>query len=154
LGVDTKEAVVLLDDHQSVRRRVFEEGARMGFTRYLIPGNYEFGKGDTLSFRWLCEVSRKDEWPGIVRDNFGRNVSRQSWQEHMLDVRMIRKRIKYYYEFPPLVSSFLSNQTRFNGNETSQAIFTTQEEFDRQLADIDRKHLHFYTHFAYVEIFE
>jgi len=154
MGVDVEGSVVFLDDHQSGRRRVFEEGASMGFRRFIMDDNYEYLKGDNLSLRWLCEMDGKERWPGWVADNFGRNRTRQNWEEHLMDAEMLRKRVKYYYEFPPVVSSELSAQTRFDERVTNEALFTTKEEFDRELAGVTAKEMNMYTHMAYVEIVE
>jgi hypothetical protein len=39
--------------------------------------------GDCLSMKWVCERERRDAWPGIVRDNFGKSKTPQTWEEHV-----------------------------------------------------------------------
>lgn len=98
---EIRNAVVLFDDHQSAHRRVFEEGTKYGFRRFIFDDNCEFQQCDALSMKWLCEVNRKEKWFGFVKDNFGKVKIPQTWDEHIQQTKELNS-IKFYYEFPPV----------------------------------------------------
>ena len=153
-GVDPQTAVVFLDDHQSGFRRVFREGHHHGFLRYILDDNYGYLEGDCLSLKWVCERERRDAWPGIVRDNFGKTKTPQTWEEHVKQGDEAERKTKYYYEFPPIAHEKFTNQTFYNSKYASQPIVTTQSDYDKLIPDLPAIEFGGYTNFVYVELKE
>ncbi|KAL7572288.1 hypothetical protein ACA910_017887 [Epithemia clementina (nom. ined.)] len=113
-GVDPTKALLFIDDHQSGYRRALLEMMPQGFSRFILEDNYPFLAGDNMSFKWVCELERKSEWPGAVRDNFAKSKIPLTWEHHLLHAHYLPKILQTYYEFPPVASSELSGQTRFD----------------------------------------
>lgn len=151
-GVDPSRALVFFDDHQSGFRRVYREGAKMGFRRFIAEDNYPFPAGDSMSLKWVCERSRRELWPGSVRDNFGREVYSQTWAEHVALGDEMRERTKVYYEFPPIANETLSGQNRFDSRHTSRAIMQDRADYERLFWSVPQDELNMYTHFSYIEL--
>lgn len=99
-GIDIGRTALLFDDHQSHYRRIVQEARKFGFKHFIVDDNCPFQTCDALSLKWMCVTSRKDEWIGHVRDNFGKMTIAQSWDEHMEQAKGLDV-IKAYYEFPP-----------------------------------------------------
>lgn len=116
-----EESLFFFDDHQSAYRRIFEEGANFGFKRFIEEDNFGYMKGDSVSMKWLCEVDRKHLWTGKVKDNFGKRVTSQTWNEHLVQANEVREKVKYYYEFPPLVPQNISKSERYAYDEEHAA---------------------------------
>lgn len=152
-GVDPTTSVIFIDDHQSAYRRIFLEMRLKGFTRYMIEDNYPFLHGDNMSFKWVCELKRQSEWPEVVSDNFNREKIPVTWDQHLKHARYLPKVLRIYYEFPPVASTELSGQTRFNPLESSTPIVSDRAFFEESgLSSLDLGELSGYTHFVYVEI--
>lgn len=151
LKVNPKTALVFFDDHQSIYRRIFQEGISRGFRRFISDDNYEYLEGDQLSMKWLCEVERSSEWRGKVPDNFGRTSMRQTWRQHISVARSLDSTIKYYYEFPPTATSNLTGQSRFKEERATPALINDSATFSKMLGGIPTAEFSFYTHMCYVE---
>lgn len=103
-NIDPSTALILFDDHQSAYRRIFKEAIPLGFNRIINDDNCAYQQCDALSMKWLCEVGRKREWMGYVRDNFGKITEKQTWDEHLAQVEEL-DRVRFYYEFPPVIGA-------------------------------------------------
>ena len=151
-NVDPNQTVLFIDDHQSGFRRTFLDMKPKGFNRFILEDNYPYPHGDNMSFKWACELERESEWPGVVHDNFGKEHINLTWSEHLQHADYLRKALKVYYEFPPIASSELSGQTRFEPTRTSAPIVTIKKFFQQSgLAELHPRELAGYTHFLYVE---
>jgi len=152
-GVDPEKSVLFIDDHQSGYRRSLLELMPQGFSRFIHEDNYPYLKGDNMSYKWTCELERKSEWPGRVPDNFAREEKDLTWEQHLKQAQYLQKILQTYYEFPPVLSSELSGQTRYDPASTSAPIVTDQAFFQQSgLAALDRDEYNGYTHFNYVEL--
>jgi hypothetical protein len=152
MGIDPNTTLIFLDDHQSGFRRVFREGRSMGFRRYILEDNYPFLHGDNLSLKWVCERQRKDEWPGVVKDNFGQTQFPQTWEEHVAQGDEAEHLTKYYYEFPPVSSEEFTKQTRYNRNYTTTPILLEKYDHERLVPKLPAIEFNMYTHFSYLEL--
>lgn len=150
LGVDPASAVVLFDDHQSGFRRLNEAMAK-GFRRMMFEDSYDFLRGDNLSLKWVCERTLRDKWPGKVPDNFGRTLTPQTWETHVEQGEFLRDNLQVYYEFPPILSSALSGQTRFDPARSSDPLIESYFDFLRYFSKVPLSLFSEYTHFTYVE---
>lgn len=70
----------------------------------------------------------------------------------MKQAKYLEKALMAYYEFPPVASSELSQQTRFDPRYTSTPIVTDDTFFTDHLSSLKKDEFGSYTHFAYVEI--
>lgn len=150
------ESLFFFDDHQSAFKRIFQEGARFGFKRFIQEDNFGFLRGDSLSMKWLCEIERKDKWTGIVLDNFGRKKIAQTWEEHISQTKQLEEKIKHYYEFPPIVPQSISRSARWAYDE-SHAAPPLLTDVDDVISIVGQEYikeeLSFYVHLCYVELF-
>ena len=151
-GIDPSKTALFIDDHQSAYKRVFLEMRNQGFYKFLIEDNYPYRKGDNYSFKYVCEVERRSEWPPHIPDNFGKIHIPLTWEKHLEHANFLKTALVQYYEFPPVATSELSGQTRFDQRVTSTPIVTDAASFNMLLASIHKDELTGYTHFAYVEI--
>lgn len=149
-GLDFDRTIVLLDDHQSAFRRVIEEGRQLGFWRYMIDDNSDFLEGDNYSFKWVCEVERRDLWHGKIPDNFGRSITNMSWEEHEACGEEIRKYVRLYYEFPPIACADMVTEAR-NDKYRATPLYCNSAALAR-IGFEDYDELRNYGHFAYVEL--
>lgn len=150
IGVDTENAVVVFDDHQSADIRILNQGRNAGFHKFIYEDNFYYLSGDSLSMRWLCEVNGESEWPGYVLRNFGKQRQKQTWEEHMNQANDMGNIIKHYMEFPPLIDLH-----RYGFQKTTQALVESQERLKGLVGPIadDWKETHSYHYICYVEIF-
>lgn len=141
-NLDLENALILFDDHQSAFRRVFQEGLRFGFKRFIFDDNCEYQQCDALSMKWLCETRRKVEWNGYIRDNFGKIVVSQSWDEHIKQAEELDK-IKAYYEFPPV----------FGNHRKIHPLVSDYDQFLNLVGDVAKNASEFasYAYMCYVE---
>lgn len=154
-GVDPASTVMFIDDHQSAYRRIFLELRKQGFHRFLIEDNYPYALGDNMSFKWVCELKRKEKWPGQVPDNFKRlTYPNVSWEQHLKQASFLPSVVVQYYEFPPIAASDLTGQKRFEPELSSKPIISDAEYFQRKgLSTLRDEHeLEGYTHFLFIEI--
>ena len=151
MNVDPEQTLVFLDDHQSAFRRIFDENSH-GFRRFIAEDNYDYLQGDNMSLKWVCERERKHLWRGSIRDNFGRNRSSQSWEQHLQLGDRMKSSLKTYYEFPPVAASAFTNQTRFDERHATPPIVTDRKFFDTHLAALGKQEFSMYTHFSFVEL--
>lgn len=140
---DIQNAIVLFDDHQSAHRRIFQEGAKFGFRRFMFDDNCEYQQCDALSMKWLCEVKRKDKWLGFIRDNFGKVRVPQTWNEHIEQSEEL-KTIKFYYEFPPV----------FKPKSRIRPLLSNYSLFMDHVGDVGKNESEFrsYAYLCYVEL--
>ncbi|PXF47682.1 hypothetical protein BWQ96_02544 [Gracilariopsis chorda] len=150
-GVNAQDTIVFLDDHQSAFRRIFAEN-KHSFTRFIVEDNYDYLKGDNMSLKWVCERSRKSLWQGTVRDNFGKNKTSQSWEQHLELGERLNSSFRTYYEFPPLASSSMTGQTRYDELHSTPAIVTDRAFFDKHLSRFDKRQFAGYTHLCFAEL--
>lgn len=145
-GIDRQNAVVLFDDHQSADVRIVEQGRKHGFKRFLYDDNYAYLQGDNLSMKWLCETDGQSTWPGYVKRNFGRRNETQTWDVHMQHASRLKKQVKYYVEFPPIMK-----KREFS----SPALVEDRQEFEQLVGPISKQLLEFgvYAYICYVETF-
>jgi hypothetical protein len=154
-GVDPQSTVMFMDDHQSAYRRIFLELRKQGFHLFLIEDNYPYAGGDNMSFKWVCELNRKEKWPGMAKDNFGHlTYPNVTWEQHLNHASFLPSVVVQYYEFPPVVASELSGQKRFKPEFTSKPIVSDAGYFQRKgLSTLRDEHeLEGYTHFLFIEI--
>lgn len=150
--VDPATAFVFFDDHQSGFRRVIEEGMQMGFRKFVTEDNYDYLKGDNMSLKWVCELTRKDEWPGIVQDNFGKTSTHQTWEQHLELGKTLGKYLRYYYEFPPVASTRVTKQNRFDESRVTRPLVFDKNLLVRLVGRQPNAEYNFYTHLCFVEI--
>lgn len=144
--VDVENAVVVFDDHQSADVRIFEQGKKAGFKRFVYDDNYAYLEGDNLSMKWLCEINGKHSWPGFVKRNFGRRNESQTWDQHMVHANKLKDQVKYYVEFPPVMA-----KRKFS----SPALVENRKLFEQMVGPISKQLLQFgvYAYICYVEMF-
>lgn len=150
------ESLIFFDDHQSAFKRIFEEGARFGFKRFIQEDNFGFLRGDSLSMKWICEIERKDMWSGIVLDDFGRKRIPQTWKEHISQTKELHEKVKHYYEFPPIVPQRISRSARwaYDENHAAPPLLTDVEDVISIVGqEYIKEELSFYVHLCYVELF-
>lgn len=152
LDVDPATAFVFFDDHQSGFRRVIKEGMRMGFRKFVTEDNYDYLKGDNMSLKWVCELTRKDEWRGVVKDNFGKVWTQQTWEEHLELGQVLAKHVRYYYEFPPIAATKLTKQTRFDENRVTRPLVHDKNLLLSLVGRQPNDEYNFYTQLCFVEI--
>lgn len=152
IGVNPKQSVVFLDDHQSAFKRIFEEGAAAGFRRFIQEDNFGYQRGDNLNMKWLCEVDRKEEWRGIVFDNFGKIRTNQTWDEHLAQVNILDSNIKEYAEFPPTVSASIAKPRIYDPNEATKPLIEDMEEFKQLCGTENILEVVDYHYICYVEL--
>lgn len=145
-GIDTANAVVLFDDHQSADIRIIDQGRKKGFKRFVYDDNYAYLEGDNLSMKWLCETEGQQTWPGYVKRNFGRRNETQSWEQHMRHATQLKHQVKYYVEFPPIMAA-----RKFS----SRALVEDRQVFEQLVGPISKQLLEFgvYAYICYVETF-
>lgn len=151
---ERQNALFFFDDHQSAFRRIFEEGAPLGFRRFVQEDNYRYLRGDALSMKWLCEVDRRERWRGVVTDDFARKRVNQTWDQHMKQTEILRHRVKFYYEFPPILSQNVSNATMYDDAEAAPPLLEDEKVAKKLVGREYVDELKFYQHISYVELFE
>lgn len=149
-----RDAVFFFDDHQSAFRRIFEEGAPLGFRRFVQEDNYRYLRGDAVSMKWLCEVERRERWRGVIPDNFARKKDNQTWDEHMAQTEIIKHRVRFYYEFPPFLSQNVSNTTMYVDTEAAPPLLQDEDMALELVGSEYFDELKFYQHISYVQLFE
>ena len=150
--VDPEGTLILFDDHQDAFRRL-NEAVERGFRRMMFDDNWGFRQGDCYSLKWVCEVERREEWPGKVRDNFYTTEISKSWEEHLEDGRRLGGLLKYYYEFPPVVNPWLIGSNKVLAKEAAPPIVSDIREFRKYGLDkFERGEHEQYSYFAIVEI--
>lgn len=105
-----------------------------------------------MSLKWVCETERRDKWPGVVQDNFGKNLTRQTWEEHLELGKHLYRGTSVYYEFPPIADSKITKQTRFDPKYASVPIITDPGLFRSLFSKFKKSEFHMYTHFSYIEL--
>lgn len=149
---DRSTALVFFDDHQSSKRRIFEEGMSRGFRRFISEDNYDYRIGDSYSMKWICETEGEDQWLGYVSDDFGKKKTEMTWQKHLEEAKNFGDFIKYYYEFPPIATSNITGQTRFKESRSNIPLISDNVTFSAYLGGMDMNEFHFYTHICYTEL--
>lgn len=144
-GLNIEDTVILFDDHQSSFRRIFKEGMKMGFRRFIVDDNCDYQSCDAVSVKWLCEVKRKNEWRGYVLDNFGKHNTSQTWEEHLSEAKQL-KTVKAYYEFPPVIED----------RRGLHALIKNEEELKLLIGDLAHDKVEFksYAFLGFLELFE
>lgn len=102
--------------------------------------------------KWLCEVERVNEWKGFVLDDFGKERTSQTWEEHIVQVNIIRQRIKSYAEFPPVVSADIAKPRVYIPNDATDPLISDKKEFEKLCGRENINELIDYHHICYVEL--
>ena len=105
--------LLVLDDHMSAIKRV-QQALGFGFEHIW----YEDNSGPDYSFGRMCS-RRPVPLRVVYADNFGTVSHNISREEHEANVAYIKRRLKKYYEFPPIFTPYGSRQ-QLLGREEAQ----------------------------------
>lgn len=148
--VKPESTLLYFDDHQSSFKRVFQ-AVPFGFSKIFFEDNYDVAQGDHQSVR---RIIFKEDSDGYYKDNFNSLSSPLTDTTHEL-LRRAFLSVTSYCEFPPVFSTSLTRQKRYDTlrsvppivsddvklfMKVQQIIGTTQLEFEE------------YTYFAYLHI--
>jgi len=105
-------ALVMLDDHQSVMKRV-KKLLELGFTHTWSDDNYHYDEpgADCYTFNMVCAPLADTVSNGTVtfRDNFNEVVRQIQLAEHKTNRDYLTQHIDVYFEFPPLWNGVCSD---------------------------------------------
>jgi hypothetical protein len=149
--IDPATTLIFFDDHQCAMRRL-RKAAQQGFKHVMFDDNYRMLNGDHVSLKWTCNVERPTNWNGVVPDNFAQVKLKQTWGEHIANGVELKAMAKAYLEFPPVLSSALSRQTRYPPKKVAKPIIEDMKHFQYYYERYAPDEFQMYTSIGYVEL--
>lgn len=133
--------------------QIFSSAIWAGFKKFLILNNDDFQGSPALSFKWVCERHRRKAWRGEVPLSDNKSVKKMAWAKfEKMYQALVKKYVKSYYEFPPVLPSFVSHAQNFDSKYSAPSLLKTLDQLKEHAPDEPLTQFQSYNYPAYVEL--
>lgn len=143
-----EETIFFLNDyHASDYYRIFDQLVTKGFKKFIIARNYP---SKSLPTNVADSAQSATETPYLSLKFLCQQKNNPDYEKQ---IQLLKHKLVYYYEFPPIATSEIIGQAVYEVNETSTPFISDPFLFQKLTAPVDNiTEFHQYAHITYLEV--